>query len=68
MEDKRKVPENHPALDRFNEYAYSIGGASEETSQYILHLLEAIREGSIWWLSVGGNKYEVYVDILESNE
>lgn len=66
--ETRHVPENHPALDKFNDYAYSIGGASEETSKYILHLLEAIREGSIWVLSVGGNKYEVYADILESNE
>lgn len=62
------VPENHPALDKFNDYAHSIGGASEETGKFILYLLEAIREGSIWAITVGGNQYEVYADILESNE
>lgn len=67
MEDKRKIPEIHPALDKLYEYVRN-NPISASTKLYIHYLLEAVCEGSIWTVRIGKNEYEIHADILESDK
>lgn len=54
------------ALERFNDYINTVHPRVD--SHYMKLMLEAIREGDIKSIDVEGVLYEVYADIVETEE
>lgn len=54
------------ALERFNDYISTVYPRVD--IHYIKLMLEAIREGGIKQIQVEGTTYEVYADIVETEE